>query len=116
MSATESNLPTLVAPQKKKLWLIGGMLAIAGIGFLFTDEISQILGATAVAVRLGTLVLTFGSLAVAFLTIRCPNCGLRLVLYAMSHKGMGKWLEWLLTVKTCPRCGLPHEGSDPSSR
>lgn len=108
MSKPGHDLPTLVAPQKKKLWLFGGMFAIAGIGFLFTDEIAQVLRVAAVSVRLGTLLLTFGALAAAFLTIRCPNCGLRLVLYAMSHKGVGEWLQWVLSVKTCPRCGLPH--------
>lgn len=105
MSVAENDLPTLVALHEKKLWLLGGMLAVAGIGYLFTDEIAQALGFAAVAIQLGTLLLTFGALAAAFLTIRCQNCGLRLVLYAMSHRGVGEWLQWLLTVKACPRCG-----------
>jgi hypothetical protein len=100
--------PTPLARQKKKLWLFGAMFAAAGIGLLFTNEIAQLLGTAAASVRLATLLLTFSALVAAFLTIRCKHCGLSLVLHAMSHKDVGGWLPWLLTVKTCPRCGQPH--------
>ena len=112
----ENELPTLVASQERKLWLLGGLLAIAGFGFLFTDGIGRMLGVDAFVVRLGTLLLTFGTLAAAFFTVRCQHCGLRLVMYAISHKGVGAWLRWLLAVKKCPRCGLPASQSDRDDR
>lgn len=105
---TEYDLPALVAPQRAKLWLIGAMLAIAGVAYLYTEKIAQALGIPIVAIQLGALVLVLTSLVAAFVAIRCSNCGLRLVPYAMSHKGLGEWLQWLLTVKTCPKCGLPR--------
>ena len=114
MSTSGHDLPTLVASQKKKLWLLGGMFVAVGIGFLFTAEIAYVFGVAAVSVQLGTLLSALGTFATALLTIRCSNCGLRLVLYAMSRKGVGEWLEWLLTAKICPRCGLPHEVSPKS--
>jgi predicted RNA-binding Zn-ribbon protein involved in translation (DUF1610 family) len=110
----DDKLPALVAVHEKKLWLLGGVLAVAGIGFLFTDEIAIGLGVAAVVIQLSALGLTCGSLVMAFLLIRCPNCGLRLVLYALSHRSMGGWLQWLLTEKTCPRCGYSHEGPGKS--
>lgn len=102
----ETDSPTLVASQEWKLWLFGGLVAVAGLGFLFTDWIAGGLGVDPFVVRLGTLLLTFGTLAAAFLSVRCPHCGLRLVMYAMSRQSIGQWLHWLLTVRNCPRCGL----------
>jgi endogenous inhibitor of DNA gyrase (YacG/DUF329 family) len=118
VTANEDDAPALVASQKWKLWLFGGVFAAAGFGFLFTDGIAQGFGVDPFAVRIGTLLLTFGTLAAAFLSVRCPHCGLRLVMHAMSHQSVGQWLQWLLTVKKCPRCGLsvPHGDQRPSRR
>lgn len=100
----KNDSPALIASQEWKLWLFGGLVAIAGLGFLFTDGIARVLDVGSFVVRLGTLLLTSGTLGAAFLSVRCPNCGLRLVMYAMSRQGMGQWLNWLLTVKQCPQC------------
>jgi DNA-directed RNA polymerase subunit RPC12/RpoP len=118
VTAKEDDLPALVASQKWKLWLLGALFAAAGLGFLFTDGIARGLNVDPFAVRMGTLLITFGTLAAAFLSVRCPNCGLRLVMHAMSHQSVGQWLQWLLTVKKCPRCGLsePHGDQRPARR
>ena len=105
MSMNDDGLRLLVASQERKLWLLGGMLAIAGLGFLFTDGIGRAFDVPAVVVQLCASLLTFSTLAGAFFAVRCTHCGLRLVMYAMSHKGVGEWLQWLLTVKKCPKCG-----------
>lgn len=102
----EIDSPALVASQEWKLWLFGGLVAVAGLGFFFTDGIAGGIGVDPFAFRLGTLLLTFGTLVAAFLSVRCPHCGLRLVMYAMSRQSVGQWLHWLLTVRECPRCGL----------
>ena len=109
MSTPSSDLPALIAQQKRRLWLFGGMIGLAGLGLLFSEEIANTFGVASVWVRFAALIVTFSALAAAFLTIRCPHCGLRLVFYAMSHKGVGEWLQWLLEVRTCPKCGRPHE-------
>jgi endogenous inhibitor of DNA gyrase (YacG/DUF329 family) len=118
VTTNEDDAPALVASQEWKLWLFGGLFATAGLGFLFTDGIARGFGVDPFAVRIGTLLLTFGTLAAAFLSVRCPHCGLRLVMHAMSHESVGQWLQWLLTVKKCPRCGLsvPHGDRSPSRR
>ena len=113
----EINSPTLVASQEWKLWLFGGLVAVAGLGFLFIDGIASGFGVDPFVVRLGTLSLTFGTLATALLSVRCPHCGLRLVMYATSRQSIGQWLHWLLTVRSCPRCGLSalsEDGARPS--
>lgn len=105
MTTPSSNLPALVAQQKPRLWIFGVLLGLAGLAFLFTEQIASVINIAAVSVQLAALAITFGVLAGAFSAIRCPHCGLRLVLYAMSHKGVGEWLQWLLDVQTCPKCG-----------
>ena len=100
----DSELPTLVEGQKWKLWLSGALLVVAGIGFLLPNSIAG------VAVELGALLLTFGSLGWATYAVRCRHCGLRLVMHAMSNQSIGQWLQWLLSTKRCPRCGADHAG------
>jgi hypothetical protein len=109
MSTPNCDLPALIAQQKFRLWLFGGMLGLAGLGLLFTEEIANILSVAALSVRFAALLVTFSALAAAFVAIRCPFCGLKLVFYAMSQKGVGEWLHWLLEVRTCPKCGQSHE-------
>lgn len=43
-------------------------------------------------------------------TIRCPNCGARLLLRAIRDQPLLKWLNWLLSLDSCPVCG--YEGDD----
>lgn len=90
--------------QKWKLWLSGGLLAVAGVGFILPNCVAGI------AVELGALLLTFASLGSAISAVRCQHCGLRLVLHAMSNQSIGQWLHWLLSTKSCPRCGADHAG------
>jgi len=108
MNISSKDPPTLVASQKKKLWLFGVMLAFAGLSFLFKNEISHFFEVDSVVVNLGALLLTLIAFVAALLMIRCAHCDLRLVLYAMTHHSAGQWLEWLLTVKKCPKCGHPQ--------
>jgi hypothetical protein len=107
----DSELPTLVEGQKWKLWLSGALLAVAGVGFLVPDGVAGVLGLAGATVELGALLLTFVSLGWAIYTVRCRNCGLRLVMHAMSNQSIGQWLQWLLTAKRCPRCGADHAGN-----
>ena len=94
----------LVQGQKWKLWLFGALLTVAGIGSILPNSIGG------VAVKLGALLLIWVSLGWAVYAVRCRYCGLHLVMYAMSNQSIGQWLQWLLTVKRCPKCGADHEG------
>ena len=104
LKPSDGQLPTLIEGQKWKLWLSGALLAVAGIGFVLPNRLG---GATA---ELGALLLTFLSLGWAIYAVRCPHCGLRLVMHAISNQSIGQWLQWLLTEKRCPRCGADHAG------
>ena len=107
---SQIDLPCLVTAQRWKLWLFAGLIAIAGLGFLFTDGIAKSLVVQPVMIHLGALLLTIGTLTAAFVSVRCPRCGLHLVAFAMSRQGIGQWLHWLLTVRVCPRCNLGSTG------
>lgn len=108
METRHGESRVLVAGQQWKLWLAGAMLAIAGAGFLMPEGIGNVLAVPGVAVELGALMLCFVGMAWAVYAVRCRHCGMRLVLYAMTHQSIGQWLHWLLAVKRCPRCGTDH--------
>ena len=110
MELDRSDLPSLVEGQRWKLWLAGALLAVVAVGFLVPDGVSRVLGIAGVAVELGATALAFLSLGWATFVVRCRHCGLPLVKYAMSNQSIGQWLQWLLTVKRCPRCGADHAG------
>jgi hypothetical protein len=40
-----------------------------------------------------------------FRTVRCPNCGDRWLATAMRTRASDNWLQWLLSLDACPRCG-----------
>lgn len=107
---SQNDLPRLVTSQQWKLCLFAGLIAIAGLGLLFTDGIAKSLMVHPIMIHLGALLLTIGTLTAAFVSVRCPRCGLHLVTFAMSRQGIGRWLHWLLTVRICPRCGLGATG------
>ena len=95
----------LIEGRMWKLLFSGTVLAFAGVGLFFPSAVGRILGITAVAVQLGALVAISAAMIWVIFAVRCANCGLRLVIYAMSHNDVDKWLQWLLTVKKCPVCG-----------
>ncbi|WP_431264065.1 hypothetical protein ACQ859_30140 [Roseateles chitinivorans] len=103
----------LIEGQQWKLWLAGALLAIAGVGFLMPDGIGRLLDIPAVAVELGATALCGVSLAWTAFAVRCGHCGLRIVIYAISHQSIGQWLHWLMVVKRCPKCGADHVGRLP---
>ena len=86
--------------------MLAALLGLTGLGILFPEEIAGQLGLGVIPFQIANsmvLLILFGS---AFLFIRCPNCALRLVPYAMSKKSIGDWLSWLLSVNQCPKCGF----------
>jgi bacteriorhodopsin len=40
----------------------------------------------------------------ACLSIRCPECKLKWVWYAVSKKDANQWVPWLLSFEKCPQC------------
>lgn len=48
----------------------------------------------------------------ACLSIRCPECKLKWVWYAVSKKDANQWVPWLLSFEECPQCASVIEGKD----
>lgn len=106
----QGELPVLVDGQQWKLRFGAGLLAFGGASYLMPDGIAAMLGVSGAAADLGATALCLASFGWAASTVRCRHCGLRLVMYAMSHQSIGQWLHWLLAVKQCPKCGADHTG------
>lgn len=100
----EVSEPTLIARNAWKLWAFALMIAVAGVALFFPNMVGNVLQVEAVAVQFFTLGASALLLCWIIYAIRCPYCNLHLVSYAMSHQPIGDWLQWLLTVKTCPNC------------
>lgn len=103
--------PSLVASQRWKLCLFASLLMVCGIGLFAPNNVANAVGASPVAVTLGSVALGVAVLIGATLSVRCPACGLSLVWYALSKQAHHAWLSWLLDTKACPRCGFSHSPS-----
>lgn len=112
VTVSKNESPALLAPQRWKLWLFGGLAAAAALGLLFNDGIARVLDVDPLVVQLAILLPSFSIFGAALLSVRCPHCGLGLVAYAMSHQSAGHWLNWLLAVKNCPQCGKSAHQED----
>ncbi len=58
----------------------------------------------------GGAISTFMVFIAACVSIKCPSCGLKWFWSAVSGQESKKWLFWLLSLKSCPRCGEPKDG------
>jgi hypothetical protein len=98
----------LIAPQRSKLWLWAAVLALSGVCLFAPEQLSRVVGASAVGVMLSGIALGAVALLGVSLSVRCPRCGLSLAWYALSKQSHSAWLSWLLDVQTCPRCSFEH--------
>ena len=96
---------SLVASQQWKLRAAFAMVLVAGALMWFDMPIGEFLGLSRYTPTLIGTFLGLATLVSASLAIRCPNCRLSLVWFALSKKSTGSWLNWLLDEDTCPRCG-----------
>lgn len=101
----DAGLPKLVESQKWKFWLCGILIVVAGIMFVFTRQLASIFNANYFLIDIAGVVIGGLALGFAWLYIRCPFCGFRLVKHALLHKNAGEWLDWVLTAQQCPHCG-----------
>ena len=96
---------SLVNNQQWKLRAAFAMVLAAGAFMWFDRPVAEFLGLSRYTPRLIGTFLGLATLVSASLAIRCPNCKLSLVWFALSKKSTGSWLNWLLDEDTCPRCG-----------
>jgi hypothetical protein len=87
---------------KLVLSLLG--LLIGGAGMLYGIHVMKEGGNLSVCIDLASLVTMFLTSLFAVISIRCPNCKLKWVWYAVSTKEVGEWLPWLISFQSCPCC------------
>jgi hypothetical protein len=56
------------------------------------------------SVTLGGMALAALGFAFGCWSIRCPECGSRWLWLAVTKRGVGSWLEWLVSRTQCPTC------------
>lgn len=100
---------SLIHRQRGLLACLGVLLLLAGCGSLAPGWVSTLFNVPRTAVMLVAPLAVVSVLAVGLLTVRCPQCGLRLLWRAMRTQPAGAWLAWLLRLKKCPGCGHVHE-------
>jgi DNA-directed RNA polymerase subunit RPC12/RpoP len=96
---------SLVASQQWKLRAAFALVLVASAFMWFARPIAEFLRLSRYTPTLIGTFLGLATLVLASLAIRCPNCRLSLVWFALSKKSTGSWLDWLLDEDTCPRCG-----------
>lgn len=111
-AANAIPVPNLVDRHKTKLLVFQVVFIVAGFSAFFSSEIASVLKLSVLLVQAIAYVVLVVALVTEVLIIRCLYCGLRLIPYAMSHQSVGQWLFWVMEVKQCPRCRLPHEASE----
>jgi hypothetical protein len=100
---------TLIFPQYWKFYVGGVGGVILGVGLYATDYFSNLFDIDPNMFRLCTV--SFGLLLFAYsiFSVSCPSCGLALVGYSMSKQPHNLWHNWLLNLKSCPKCGFTRK-------
>ncbi len=101
----------LVKPQRWKLWLCALAVAALGASYVWPAALAIFFGTSSTILKIAASVAGFIVVVGACLMIRCRACGLSLVWHAMSTKPANDWLNWLLDVQTCPRCGHDEQAN-----
>jgi DNA-directed RNA polymerase subunit RPC12/RpoP len=84
-----------------------GCLAVAGVALLVLVASGPLDGADAAA--LAAVAAVAASVVVALvltLVVRCPDCGVRWIWFAVSRQDSHAWIGWLRTLQACPGCGF----------
>jgi len=97
--------PRLVHSQRWKLWLAGVAVGGVATSYFLPEGASGALSPRPVILEVVATVIGLGAMFAAWASVRCPNCGLKLVWHAMSTKSANDWLRWLLDAESCPKCG-----------
>lgn len=97
----------------KRPRLIAGatFLVPIAVAVLFPSWLAAHVGVEAVLLEVGALVLFVALTWWLASDLRCPACGRNLFWYGVNEK-FGNWVNWLLTVRTCPKCGYSAKRED----
>lgn len=114
MSAANSQ--PLISAMRGRLWLVGGLTALAASLLFMPAPIGRTAGVDTDIITLAGTLLFFLVLLLASVLLRCPSCGMSLCWHAVSKKSVGQWLNWLLDVQECPVCHYRIDDTSADSR
>lgn len=101
--------------ESKQAWkLYSSFVGIIIAGGVMIYGIKQITAGTETSVDLilFSLVAEIVIGVFACVSIRCPECKLKWVWHAVSHKDANQWVPWLLSFVECPQCASGAKGKD----
>lgn len=117
MKISGKNRPLLLA-QRRKLLVGSFLLALFALLALFPGAASGPLGVSAWVLESGAVSGFAVLLYWLARGLKCPKCGVNLLWHVFGHAKYGNWLEWMLGLSACPKCGYretPSAGSKGST-
>jgi uncharacterized membrane protein len=98
-----------------KLALFLLVMPVTGLALITLAMSSLLDGHADVSVWLIILGILFsmGGYVVGGLTVRCPQCGARLLWRAVRESSHREWLSRLMTLERCPFCLHNHQKLEP---
>ena len=92
----------LVRIHTRSLRVLSGAVAMGGVAF-----VAATLAPSHVSAAAGNVGALFAiiALARAGYAVTCPQCHLLLLHHAMTTQPASRWLDWVLNVPECPKCG-----------
>ena len=111
MISTTSFIKDIGLAWKLAVGMVAGVIGFALLAIaLASDTFARTqYGGLMVLVGLG---LGVASMVWMCASVRCPHCGLKVLLKAWRQQPANAWLWWLFSLAACPRCG---SGPDPHS-
>ena len=96
--------------QSWKIKLTFIILGLSGVSMFYANYNAEVLSKyQAMYFHLGGVFFGIASFFFSCISIKCPSCGSRWFLSAVSGKSNKQWLFWLNSLKSCPECGEPKD-------
>ena len=99
-----------------------GIAFCSGAALAAVPQLAQWAGANVSDLEIITLggpglSLILGAYLYVYYSVRCPQCRLAWVRWALAHQPRSQWLIWLKSFSVCPGCGYPssRRPNDPSA-
>lgn len=105
MTTDSARVALLRATGQEKVLVRGGVAFLVASALLFCLQyFSAAFTLLSIAAVMGLI--PVAGVAYATSAVRCPQCNLAWVRWAISQRPHNDWLAWLYRFTACPNCGL----------
>jgi len=113
MSEIESRPMFARSRHQIDIWAVPCIAAFGAI--LFASPIGTRTGVPFWFVELAGLIVGACSLYAMSRPFKCPGCRTNLMFFVMLKGPIGNWLEAVIALRSCPKCGFDGQDSPPQS-